>query len=175
MRQIASIFFPALTVAAALAAALAPRGAAIDQWPLLRYLVPLAPAAIMLYWLQRRPHAMPFPLIFATGLLVDTITRGPLGLWPFAYLIGAGAVRLLASHHPATRTGRFLTFSAGVVCIGAVAWLVASGYYLRIAEVQPILAAVAAVILVYPVAALVLGFAQPGTRRLPNASLDRGR
>lgn len=167
--------FPTASVVVALVLVLLPWGIAADEWPVWRFLVPFAPLGVIHFWLMRRPATMPFPLVFLAGLVVDAVTHGPLGFWALIYLIGGAVVRLAGGQLHTSTVGRFAAFTAGFVLVGAITWGLATGYYLRQIEMQPVLAAVAVVILCYPVLALLLSPMVGRRRRAPNLSLDRGR
>jgi rod shape-determining protein MreD len=166
---------PVASVIIALVLVLLPWGIAADEWPVWRFIVPFAPLGLIHYWLMRRPATMPFPLVFLAGLVVDGVTHGPLGFWALVYLIGGAVVRLAGGQLHSSTLGRFAAFAAGFVLVGAVTWGLATGYYLRQIEVQPILAAVGLLIVCYPLLAVLFSPMVERRRRVPNLSLDRGR
>ena len=175
MRRLLDSVVPLLTIVLALVLVLIPWGIRADEWPLVRYLVPLTPLALVQYWIVRRPWSVPFALVFATGLVIDIATGGPLGFWALIYLLASAVVRLAGTQLHGSLAGRFVAFAAGFVLAAAVTWIVASGYYLRAMEVEPILAATATLILAYPALAALLWFTREPQRRQVNVSLDRGR
>lgn len=170
-----SAIAPSVSVAALLVLALLPWGVSAAAWPFVAYLPPLLPLAVILYWLIRRPEALPLVMIFATGLTVDAVTRGPLGFWALIYLMGSAIILLTAGKLNRSPLGRFTAFAGGFVMTGALAWLVATAYTLGRVEVEPVLAATGLIVAFYPVLALLLWPLSGGRRREPNFSFDRGR
>lgn len=175
MRGLLRTLVPVTTIVLALVLVLMPWGINADEWPAVRYMVPLGPLALIHYWIVRRPWAVPFLLVFACGLVIDVATAGPLGFWALIYLLASAVVRLAGTQLHGTLSGRFAAFAAGFVFAAAVIWIVASGYYLRPMEVEPVLAAAGALVLAYPLFAAVLWFAREPANRPPNATLGRGQ
>jgi rod shape-determining protein MreD len=132
---------PTAMVAFATLLAVLPWGGPIDGYPVMRFLMPLAPYIVIHFWFVHRRSAMPPLVAFLAGLVIDVVTRGPLGLWPFVYLAGMllAAFRLRAFDQ--TLSGQAVGFLITIVMLAAVQWALASGYYLRVMDPMPILQA----------------------------------
>ncbi|RMF07385.1 MAG: hypothetical protein D6773_03575 [Alphaproteobacteria bacterium] len=93
-------------------------------------------------------------LVFLAGLATDILTAGPAGYWAMIYLLTytlarqfAGGRRLRGAAHI------WLSFAATGALAGACAWAIASLYYFRLIEWQPIAFGVGAAVGLLPLAA----------------------
>lgn len=118
-----------------------------------RFFLPLLPCVAIHYWAMRRPDHVPEWFVFAAGLLLDVFTHGPLGYWSLIYLL-AQSLGVLGTE--AIRSGvwvRLGLFGASLVAVTFVSWVVASVYFLELADWMPyaraaIMAALASIVII---------------------------
>lgn len=89
--------------------------------------MPFVPLIVLFIWSVRHPAYVPPWLIFLTGLLLDLLTGGPLGLWALSYLI-AFTIARLRSTEPSAREYVLLVarFSVLTAIATMVAWTAGS-------------------------------------------------
>jgi rod shape-determining protein MreD len=143
-------------------------------WPTdIRFYMPLLPYTVIHYWAVRRPKQMPEWGVFLAGLITDVLTHGPLGFWSLMYLIGVVAVDATRDMPDWGALGRWGQFCGTLLVLGFCQWLVASIYFVELADWKPMLLAVAIAALSYP----VIGFALRPLHRLwgrsENAAMAR--
>ena len=117
----------------------------------LGFMLPLLPFLAIYYWMRRHSQLMPALFVFASGLAVDVLSYGPLGYWSIVYLAGLGLTALLERID--TAGGGFVSWAGfcGVIAgLALIAWLVASLYYVRFIDWQPMARAAGVLLLVYP-------------------------
>lgn len=165
---------PATTLLLTALLALLPWGLPFETYPFARHLVPMLPYMVVHYWTVRRPSAMPATLVFATGLLIDVMTRGPLGFWSLLYLFGCAIARLMRTVTGDGLLVRWISYAAVSAVLALATWALASGYYLRTIDPVPLLVAAAATAAIYPLVALLLAAIQPNPKSSANRSLARG-
>lgn len=124
------------------------------------FLFPFAPASVILAVNMRSPDAIPAWIAFVGGIAVDALLDAPLGFWAIIYLSAFAAAAVL----PDVLRTRYLTRWAAAFAIllglGGEAWVLASFYLWQMAGSGPIVQALPAAVLVYPVMAfLTLPFA----------------
>lgn len=123
----------------------------------LGFMLPLLPFLAIYYWMRRHSHLMPTLFVFASGLAVDVLSYGPLGYWSIVYLAGLGLTALLERSGVAGRSVAGWAGFCGVIAgLAFIAWLVASLYYVRFIDWQPMARAAAALLLVYPLFRVLL-------------------
>ena len=132
---------------------------AAAPWPFaLAALAPPAVAhAVVFDCSLRRPDALPAPLAFIIGLLLDVLSGSVFGL---------GAVTCLAAHGSAAAQRRFLSprgighawigLALTAVAIAGIGWTIASAYSVLLQPVGPSLAQAALTVALYPPLAILL-------------------
>lgn len=126
--------------------------------------MPVLPLIVVFFWTIRSPDQLPSPSVFALGLLQDFLSGGPLGLWAAAYLCVQYVVLTQRSYF----SGRAIqvlwagfAVSAGITFV--VVWLASSLLISanlnvgRLLNPLPLLATLAATVLVYPPVAALFG------------------
>lgn len=146
-------FLPAATVCIAALLAVLPFGA--DE--MVRYAVSFLPLMVIQYWSARRPALVPVPLIFASGLVVDVVTHGPVGYWALLALLAASFAPIEASlMGRSTTIGRALIFAGTMLAVAAIGWTIASIYTGISVASRPFLGAALTAMALYPAMALGL-------------------
>jgi rod shape-determining protein MreD len=109
---------PTVSVVLALAIACAPFGAPEGA----RFVMPLLPYMAAHVFMVRGAGAVPSPVLFLAGLVMDLATRGPLGFWPLVYLSAGLVARLMPATLSETAGGRLAVLLAvvGVLAAGQV-------------------------------------------------------
>jgi rod shape-determining protein MreD len=170
MTSVAGRVVPALSIAVLALIAVLPWGLPPDA----RFVLPLGPFIAIHYWASRHPDRLSEWVPFAAGLAVDVLSNGPLGYWSLIYLVGymiAVEAHLVTATGPA---GRWLVFLASLALLVTAAWLIASLYYLELADWRPFAWAALLAGLAYPACALVLRSLDPDPVRRSNDRLARG-
>ena len=144
---------PIVVVLALVLLAVVPWGGA--DW--IEFALLLVPLGAIYFWSWRRPQLMPPLLVFLSGLSLDVMTHGPLGVWTCAALAVALTARFARQSRSASR---LLSRMAGVAAaIGAavfIVWLLMSASTWQAAAIWPLAQAYAAACIGYPVLAAVL-------------------
>lgn len=109
--------------------------------------------AVFLLTLQRK-RQLPSLSVFAAGVLMDVLTAGPLGYWAILFLL----THMLAVFYRARAgRGRFaglcLVFAGTAICAAAAGWALASLYFVRMIDWQPMMIGGAVTIALFPLAA----------------------
>ena len=121
------------------------------------FALPLLPFAAIHYWARSRPASMPCTFVFAAGLAVDVLSYGPLGYWSLVYLMGlglaAGLARVLLDSSPLADC---TSFCAAIALLALIAWSLASVYFIRFIDWQPMATAAAMLAAAYPFVHLLL-------------------
>ena len=120
---------------------------------------PVLALAAVYYWVLYRPDLMPPTAVFVVGLLEDTLSGGPPGLW---------AAGFLAAYYLAERqrevlaglagVGAILGFAGCMVFAAVVSYALAFLVYWRAAPVAPLLLETIVTVLFYPLIALSMGW-----------------
>ena len=141
--------------------------------PEFRLVFPLLPYVVIHRCVERWGQATPDWLVFLAGFATDVAGQGPLGYWALIYRCGYTMIRSVT----ADRTHGFLSsvflFLVTIVTLAMMQWSVASIYYLRSMEIQPLVLAVAIAAGAYLVMLLLV----PGESAEPvrvNSRLERG-
>ncbi len=102
-----------------------------------RFFLPLMPVIAIHYWTLRHDAWLPEWVVFLAGLTLDVLTNGPLGYWALIYLL----IQLIATlSAPLAKNGsiaRLALLALAVVAVTAVAWAVASLYFLELVDWAP--------------------------------------
>ncbi len=141
--------------------------------PEFRLVLPLMPYVVIHRCVERWGQATPDWLVFLAGFATDVAGQGPLGYWALIYLCGYTMIRSVT----ADRTHGFMSstflFLVTIVTLAMMQWSVASIYYLRSTDIQPLVLAVAIAAGAYLVMLLLV----PGESTEPvrvNSRLERG-
>lgn len=121
------------------------------------FALPALPFAAVHFWLRSHGRLMPLAFVCAAGLAVDVLSYGPLGYWSMVYLSGCGLTALL-DRSLAARIGAngWVGFCFVAAALFLIAWLVASVYFLRFADVRAMAGAAAILALAYPLVQVLL-------------------
>lgn len=141
--------------------------------PEFRLVLPLLPYVVIHRCVERWGQGTPDWLVFLAGFATDVAGQGPLGYWALIYLSGYTMIRSVT----ADRTHGFLSslflFLVTIVTLAMMQWSLASIYYLRSTEIQPLVLAVSIAVGAYLVMLLLV----PGEASKPvvvNSRLERG-
>ena len=100
----------------------------------------------------QRKYVLPTLSVFAAGLLMDVLTAGPLGYWAIIFLITHTLAGLLARRSVHTSFPMlWVTFAATAATASITGWALASLYFVRLIDWQPMLIGAAAAIALFPV------------------------
>jgi rod shape-determining protein MreD len=140
----------------------------------MQQLLPALTLLVACFWAREHVRRLPASLLFASGLVVDALTGGPLGFWPLLYLTGLALAALIAwCAGPLRGLAGWSAVAVVVALTATLAWLVASAYFGELAEVRPVVLAGGIVIAAWPPVALVLGVIARGLTRPPRLNLER--
>lgn len=119
---------------------------------------PMLVVVAVFFWSSDGNNALPFWVVFAVGLLMDSLAGVPLGLYTLTLLIVAGA----ASTQKKTFAGKpFYLPWFGMAVISLMALTINYGvnmvYYLCLFDPTPIMGQWIAGVVIYPLMALILG------------------
>lgn len=102
----------------------------------------------------QRKYELPTLSVFAAGLLMDVLTAGPLGYWAIIFLITHTLAGLLTRRKVLTNFAiLWVTFSATAATASITGWALASLYFVRLIDWQPMLIGGAAAIALFPLLA----------------------
>ena len=99
--------------------------------------LPLLTMLVVLFCGLRYPTLLPSPLVFASGLACDLLTRSPMGYWTLVLLLALAASR--TAHGLSKRLGRFVILLSWLVLpvfMGMIVHGLASLYQLAKQPVQ---------------------------------------
>jgi len=125
-------------------------------------LIPAPLLALMpiYFWVLVRPDLMPPAAVLGIGLLEDLFSGGPPGLWAAGFLAAYALTdRQRDSFAGLSGFGAILGFAAVMGMAAGIAYILASLAYLRPTPLAPLLLEVAVTIAIYPLAAVVIGWA----------------
>lgn len=117
-----------------------------------RFVTPALPLIPIYYWAIHRAEHIPPALIFASGLLLDFATAGPVGVWAVVFLI-IYAITLWLGGELAGLPMRFAWVAfAGVALIGLVAgWFAHCLYNGGFVSLVPVILQALTTAVVFPV------------------------
>jgi rod shape-determining protein MreD len=170
MTAFAKIMAPlSITVLAVLSAL--PWGLPADS----RFVLPLLPAVAIHYWVLRgKAETVPEWFVFASGLLLDILTNGPLGFWPLIYLM---TYVLAAVSPPFAQDGpvqRWVIMFAAMIAVALVAWIATSLYSLQVADWQPFAWGAITAAIAHPLLAFIFHAVDGSPTRRSNVLFERG-
>lgn len=103
------------------------------------------------FWGVERPGSLPSLMVFLSGLLIDFVSGGPVGLWAVSFLLFFVALRREAETLSQLGfSARWMAFCTAVLLVGLFAWAVASLYYFRMLPPGAITWQVLMTMLLYP-------------------------
>jgi rod shape-determining protein MreD len=143
---------PALTTALCVIASMVPA-----HLPAFAVATPLFTLMAVYFWTLHRPHLLPFPVVFAAGLLLDMLDGAPLGLSSLILLLAHGLV-LSQREHLVMRRFTMVWVGFLVVAAAAVAlqWGVVSLFYGMMLDIRAFLFQGVVTVAVYPVVSYLL-------------------
>lgn len=109
--------------------------------------------AVFVLTLQRK-RMLPGISVFAAGLLMDILTAGPLGYWAILFLLThtiALQFRIRAGR--AEFGSIWFVFAATAVTAAGAGWVLASLYFVRLIDWQPMAIGAAVIIVLFPLVA----------------------
>lgn len=141
---------PGLCLAASVFAAAIPWGLPAAA----AFILPFVTLSLVFVFSSAPTPTLPAWSVFAAGLATDLLTQGPLGFWASLFLLAhAVAGAAAARQQGRLRLGAWLSFAAMAAAVAALGWAVASVYFMRLLDWQPLVLAAAAAIVLFPVLA----------------------
>lgn len=102
----------------------------------------------------QRKYELPTLSVFAAGLLMDVLTAGPLGYWAIIFLITHTLAGLLTRRKVHTNFAMlWVTFAATAATASITGWVLASLYFVRLIDWQPMLIGGAVAVVLFPLVA----------------------
>jgi rod shape-determining protein MreD len=122
---------------------------------------PLLAFAPVYFWALMRPDLMPPTAVLFIGLVEDLLSGGPPGLWAAGFLAAyAFTDRQRESLAGLSGIGAVVGFAAAMLIASAVAYVLASLVYWRLAPIAPLFLTAVVTIAFYPLAAWFMGWVQ---------------
>ena len=116
------------------------------------FILPLLLIIFVFLLTIRRKRALPAVSVFAAGLLMDVLTAGPLGYWAIIFLLTHTLANYFAKRAWTGRFGKLcVAFAMTALTISLFGWILASLYFLRLIDWQPMLIGGAVAIALFPV------------------------
>ena len=136
--------------------------------------VAILPLIAVHFWSVRRPRRLPAPAVFLLGFLADVVGQGPIGFWALLYLIcHAVSMKVCEASGLRDGIGGWLACGFTIAIVAVFAWGIGSLFSLSWFDAGRFVAAAALAIAVYPLAAVVLGWADRRGDALPAGVLHR--
>lgn len=99
----------------------------------------------------QREYVLPTLTVFAAGLLMDVLTAGPLGYWAIIFLITHSLARFIARRNRLISfTMLWIAFAATAATASMAGWALASLYFVRLIDWQPMLIGASAAVALFP-------------------------
>ncbi len=118
------------------------------------FILPLLLIILVFVLTVQRGHELPALSVFAGGLIMDVLTAGPLGYWAAIFLLTytlAGLYRRRTK--PRDFGGIWIAFAGTAVAASVSGWGLASLYFVRVIDWQPMLIASVTAIALFPLVA----------------------
>lgn len=97
---------------------------------------------------------LPTVSVFAAGLLMDVLTAGPLGYWAIIFLLTHTLANFYAKRAGTARFGKlWFAFAMTAVAASISGWVLASIYFVRVIDWQPMFIGGAVAIALFPLVA----------------------
>ena len=143
---------PALTLLALVLISVLPWGIG----PGYQFALPALPLLAVYFWTRAQSHLLPATFVFAVGLVVDVLSYGPLGYWSLVYLAGLALTEFSTRFGGRGNLSEWLGFAGVMAALSAIAWLLASVYFVRLVNWRPMAWAAVLLPLAYPVVQALL-------------------
>jgi len=119
------------------------------------FILPLLLIIIVYVLTLQRRTVLPSLSVFAAGLLMDILTAGPLGYWAIIFLLTHTLAALYGRRDATPGFGMlWLVFAAIAVVTSISGWVLASLYFVRVIDWQPMLIGGAVAVALFPLVAL---------------------
>ena len=116
------------------------------------FILPLLLIIFVFLLTIHRKRALLAVSVFAAGLLMDVLTAGPLGYWAIIFLLTHTLANSYAKRAGEARFGKlWAAFAITALTISLFGWMLASIYYLRLIDWQPMLIGGVVAIALFPV------------------------
>lgn len=118
------------------------------------FILPLLLIILVFVLTLRRQRELPILSVFAAGLLMDILTAGPLGYWAIIFLLTHTLAALYAKRD--AKPGfvmLWLVFALVTVVASSSGWALASLYFVRVIDWQPMLIGGAVSVVLFPLVA----------------------
>ena len=118
------------------------------------FILPLLLIIIVYVLTLQRRTVLPSLSVFAAGLLMDILTAGPLGYWGIIFLLTHTLAALYGRRDATPGFGMlWLVFAAIAVVTSISGWVLASLYFVRVIDWQPMLIGGAVAVALFPLVA----------------------
>jgi rod shape-determining protein MreD len=118
------------------------------------FILPLLLIIIVYVLTLQRRMVLPSLSVFAAGLLMDILTAGPLGYWAIIFLLTHTLAALYGRRDATPGFGMlWLVFAATAVVTSISGWVLASLYFVRVIDWQPMLIGGAVAVALFPLVA----------------------
>ncbi len=118
------------------------------------FILPLLLIIFVFVLTLRRQRELPSLSVFAAGLLMDILTAGPLGYWAIIFLLTHTLASLYAKRDAKPGFGMlWLVFGATAVAASVSGWALASLYFVRLIDWQPMLIGGVVAVVLFPLVA----------------------
>ena len=115
------------------------------------FILPLLLIIIVFLLTIQRKRDLPAITVFAAGLLMDVLTAGPLGYWAIIFLLTHTLANYYTKHAGKPRFGKlWFAFAITALTVSIFGWMLASIYFLRLIDWQPMLIGGAVAIALFP-------------------------
>lgn len=116
------------------------------------FILPLLLIIFVFLLTIQRKQALPAVSVFAAGLLMDVLTAGPLGYWAIIFLLTHTLANFYAKRAGNPRFAKlWVAFAMTALTISLFGWILASLYFLRLIDWQPMLIGGAVAVALFPV------------------------
>jgi len=140
-------FFPSLVLLLAVVVAAVPWALPVAAG----FVLPLQLIIFVFALSLQRKYELPTLTVFAAGLLMDVLTAGPLGYWAIIFLITHTLARFLARRTmPISFLMLWVAFAATAATASITGWALASLYFVRLIDWQPMLIVATAAVALFP-------------------------
>jgi len=118
------------------------------------FILPLLLIILVFILTVQRGFELPSLSVFAGGLVMDILTAGPLGYWAAIFLLTHTLARLYRDRSaPREFGGLWVAFAGTAIAVSVAGWALASLYFVRIIDWQPMVIASATAIFLFPIIA----------------------
>lgn len=118
------------------------------------FIMPLLLIIFVFVLTLQRQRKLPLVSVFVAGLLMDILTAGPLGYWAIIFLLTHTLASWYRRREKASGLGAlWLAFAATAAAASVSGWLLASLYFVRVIDWQPMLIGGAVAVVLFPLVA----------------------